>query len=38
MNVTRRGFFGWAGAVAAVAAGCQGIRALGNIQAATYQA
>jgi len=37
MNVTRRGFFGWAGAVAATAAGCQRIRALGDIQAATYQ-
>jgi len=38
MELTRRGFFGWTGAVAAAAAGCQGIRALGDIQAATYQA
>jgi anaerobic selenocysteine-containing dehydrogenase len=38
MNVTRRGFFGWTGAVAAAAAGCQRIRALGDIQAATYEA
>ncbi|HSD51999.1 MAG TPA: molybdopterin-dependent oxidoreductase, partial [Candidatus Methylomirabilis sp.] len=38
MRITRRGFFGWAGAVAATAAGCQRIRALGDIQAATYEA
>jgi len=38
MRITRRGFLGWTGAVAATAAGCQGIRALGDIQAATYQA
>ena len=38
MNVTRRGFFGWTGAVAAAAAGCQGIRAIGDLQAATYEA
>ena len=38
MSVTRRGFFGWTGAVAAAAAGCQGIRAIGDLQAATYEA
>jgi len=38
MKVTRRGFLGWTGAVAAVAAGGQGVRAIGDLQAATYQA
>lgn len=38
MNVTRRGFLGWSGAVAAAAAGAQTVRAIGDLQAATYEA
>lgn len=38
MKLTRRGFLGWSGAVAAAAAGCQGARVLGDLNAATYEA
>ncbi len=38
MKLSRRGFLGWTGAVAAAAAGCKGVRALGDLQAATYEA
>lgn len=38
MKVTRRGFLGWSGAVAAAAAGAQTVRAIGDLQAATYEA
>jgi anaerobic selenocysteine-containing dehydrogenase len=38
MNLTRRGFIGWTGAVAAAAAGAQTVRAIGDLQAATYEA
>lgn len=38
MKLTRRGFLGWSGAVAAAAAGGQGARAIGDLQAATYEA
>ena len=39
MKVTRRGFFGWTGAVAAAAVtGCERMRTLSNVGAATYEA